>query len=50
VFNAAPPQQEVLAAASLFFWTLTLIVLLKYVGIIIRFDDNGEGASAISAS
>jgi hypothetical protein len=28
---------------SLIFWTLTLIVLVKYVGIIIRFDDNGEG-------
>jgi K+ transporter len=33
----------VLSAASLFFWTLTLIVLFKYVGIVLRFDDNGEG-------
>lgn len=43
VFTAAPGQQEVLNAASLFFWTLTLIVLVKYVGIVLRFDDNGEG-------
>lgn len=50
VFSAAPAQHDVLAAASLFFWTLTLIVLLKYVGIIIRFDDNGEGASALPLS
>ena len=43
VFTAPPTRAEVLAASSLFFWTLTLIVLVKYVGIIIRFDDNGEG-------
>jgi KUP system potassium uptake protein len=41
--DKAPGREEVLAAASLFFWTLTLIVLVKYVGIILRFDDNGEG-------
>lgn len=29
VFSAAPGQQEVISAASLFFWTLTLIVLIK---------------------
>lgn len=38
-----PSAAETLAAVSLIFWTLTLIVLVKYVGIIIRFDDNGEG-------
>jgi len=29
VFSAVPDQQEVISAASLFFWTLTLIVLIK---------------------
>ena len=43
VFTAPPPRAEVLSAASLFFWTLTLVVLVKYVGVILRFDDNGEG-------
>jgi hypothetical protein len=43
VFSSSPDPSTVLAATSLFFWTLTLIVLLKYVGIVIRFDDNGEG-------
>jgi KUP system potassium uptake protein len=45
VFSAAPSSEEVLSAASLFFWTLTLIVLFKYVGIVLRFDDNGEGGT-----
>jgi KUP system potassium uptake protein len=41
--EGVPDAAAVLAATSLIFWTLTLIVLVKYVGIIIRFDDNGEG-------
>eukprot|EP00775_Hariotina_reticulata_P000364 gene364-598_t len=45
VFGTEPSSQEVLSAASLFFWTLTLIVLCKYVGIVLRFDDNGEGGT-----
>ncbi|KIZ05369.1 Potassium transporter 1 [Monoraphidium neglectum] len=45
VFTAPPSREETLSAASLFFWTLTLIVLVKYVGIILRFDDNGEGGT-----
>lgn len=28
---------------SLIFWTLTLIPLFKYVGILLSADDNGEG-------
>jgi uncharacterized membrane protein (DUF485 family) len=43
VLTAPPAREEVLAAASLFVWTLTLIVLVKYVGVVLRFDDNGEG-------
>lgn len=45
VFTAAPSPATVLSAASLFFWTLTLIVLIKYVCIILCFDDNGEGGT-----
>ena len=44
VFTSMPSPADIVSAASLFFWTLTLIVLVKYVGIILRFDDNGEGA------
>lgn len=36
-------HDQVLGSASLFFWTLTLIVLVKYVGVVLRADDNGEG-------
>jgi hypothetical protein len=43
VLSGPPTREEVLAAGSLFVWTLTLIVLVKYVGIVLRFDDNGEG-------
>lgn len=50
VFTAPPDEQRVLSAASLFFWTLTLIVLVKYVAIVLRFDDNGEGDSVMHKS
>ena len=45
-FSKQPDRGTVLSTASLFFWTLTLIVLVKYVGVVLRFDDNGEGARA----
>eukprot|EP00877_Chromochloris_zofingiensis_P013393 jgi/Chrzof1/8307/Cz03g05190.t1 len=38
-------HDQVLGSASLFFWTLTLIVLVKYVGVVLRADDNGEGGT-----
>ena len=28
---------------SIFFWTLTVIVSIKYVGLVLRADNNGEG-------
>src|SRR3954462_13050777 len=34
---------NVLAVLSMMFWTVTLIVSLKYVSIVLRFDNNGEG-------
>lgn len=37
-------QDDILGAVSLIFWTLTLIVLVKYVGLALMADDDGEGA------
>ena len=36
-------SEDILGVMSLIFWTMTLIVLVKYVCIILRADDNGEG-------
>ncbi|MDB5591822.1 KUP/HAK/KT family potassium transporter, partial [Enterovirga sp.] len=38
-----PP--EVYGVASLIIWALTLIVTLKYVAIVLRLDNNGEGGT-----
>lgn len=46
VFTETPTRQDVLCAASLVFWSITLIVLIKYVFIVMLADDNGEGAFA----
>lgn len=44
VFWEPPAQLDVLCAASLVFWSITLVVLVKYVLIVMLADDNGEGA------
>ncbi|MBV9077253.1 MAG: KUP/HAK/KT family potassium transporter, partial [Methylobacteriaceae bacterium] len=36
---------EVLGVISLIFWTLTLIVTIKYVSLVLRMDNNGEGGT-----
>jgi len=36
-------EANVLGVLSLFFWALTAIVSVKYVGLIMRADNNGEG-------
>ncbi|XP_021895758.1 potassium transporter 4 [Carica papaya] len=36
-------EEVIFGAFSLIFWTLTLLPLLKYVGILLGADDNGEG-------
>ncbi|XP_078159777.1 potassium transporter 2 [Carex rostrata] len=38
-------NEEVYGVLSFVFWTLTLIPLLKYVFIVLRADDNGEGGT-----
>ena len=36
-------NEEIYGVMSFVFWTLTLVPLLKYVFIVLRADDNGEG-------
>lgn len=38
-------NEEIYGVVSFIFWTLTLIPLLKYVFIVLRADDNGEGGT-----
>ncbi|KAH6822392.1 K+ uptake permease 6 [Perilla frutescens var. hirtella] len=38
-------NEEIYGVLSLIFWTLTLVPLLKYVFIVLRADDNGEGGT-----
>lgn len=37
-------NEEIFGVLSFVFWTLTLIPLFKYVFIVLRADDNGEGS------
>ncbi|PNW70308.1 hypothetical protein CHLRE_17g714450v5 [Chlamydomonas reinhardtii] len=43
--TSEPSQADILGAISLIFWTLTLIVLVKYVGVVLLADDEGEGGT-----
>ena len=38
-----PTHTNVLAALSALFWAVTLIISIKYVWIVLRFDNKGEG-------
>ncbi|CAL5061036.1 unnamed protein product [Urochloa decumbens] len=38
-------NEEIYGALSFVFWTLTLIPLIKYVTLVLRADDNGEGGT-----
>ncbi|KAM1075932.1 hypothetical protein PS2_023245 [Malus domestica] len=38
-------NEEIFGVLSFVFWTLTLIPLVKYVFIVLRADDNGEGGT-----
>lgn len=44
-FHHTPTQADVLGVTGLIFWTMTLIVLIKYVLIVLRADDSGEGGT-----
>ena len=39
-------MREVFGILSLIFWSLTIVVSLKYLMVIMRFDNKGEGDSA----
>jgi len=38
-----PTPEDVYGVVSLMFWSITLIVSIKYVGIVMRADNDGEG-------
>ncbi|XWS08381.1 hypothetical protein CRYUN_Cryun41cG0074800 [Craigia yunnanensis] len=38
-------NEEIYGVLSFVFWTLTLVPLLKYVFVVLRADDNGEGGT-----
>src|ERR1044071_6686452 len=43
--NAAASEEAILGILSLIIWALILIVTLKYVLILLRADNNGEGGT-----
>jgi len=43
--GAAPTEQAVLGVLSLILWALLLVVTAKYVLILLRLDNNGEGGT-----
>ncbi len=43
VHGVAPTPENVLGVLSLIFWSLTLIISIKYILFVMRADNNGEG-------
>ncbi|KAL3135172.1 hypothetical protein ABBQ38_006263 [Trebouxia sp. C0009 RCD-2024] len=43
--TGTPTETDVLGAMSIIFWTITLIVVVKYMLIVLLADDNGEGGT-----
>ena len=43
--HASLSQPDILGVLSLVFWTLTIVVSLKYVALILRANNNGEGGT-----
>src|SRR5258706_10781947 len=41
--HAAPTPENVLGVLSLIFWSLTLVVTVKYLLFLMRADNDGEG-------
>jgi KUP system potassium uptake protein len=44
-FTANPSYDDLLGVLSLIIWTLTLMVSVKYIIIVLRADDEGEGGT-----
>ncbi|KAL9597327.1 MAG: hypothetical protein Q9179_004302 [Wetmoreana sp. 5 TL-2023] len=49
-FTSKPSYDDLLGALSLIIWTVTLMVSVKYVLIVLRADDEGEGGTQISSA
>jgi KUP system potassium uptake protein len=45
-----PAPAEILSIISLFFWTIMIVVSFKYVLLVLRADDKGEGGILTLAS
>jgi KUP system potassium uptake protein len=41
--GVTPTPANILGVVSLIFWSLTLIVTIKYLGLVMRADNKGEG-------
>jgi KUP system potassium uptake protein len=44
-FTEAPSRPDLLGALSLILWSITMMVTVKYILIILRADNNGEGGT-----
>ena len=44
-FDSAPAKRDLVGALSIIIWTLTMMVTVKYVLVILRADNNGEGGT-----
>ncbi|KAJ5527303.1 hypothetical protein N7513_011462 [Penicillium frequentans] len=44
-FSSEPSKADILGAVSLVIWSLTIMVTIKYVFIVLRADDEGEGGT-----
>jgi KUP system potassium uptake protein len=44
-FTEAPDRANLMGALSLIIWSLTLMVTVKYILIILRADNDGEGGT-----
>lgn len=44
-FSSEPSHDDLFGALSIIIWTLTLMVTIKYVLIVLRADDEGEGGT-----
>ncbi len=47
VFSSTPAPDDVLGTMSLIFWTLTIVVIFKYVSLVLHANDNGEGPQSL---
>jgi KUP system potassium uptake protein len=49
-FSSNPSYDDLVGALSIIIWTLTLIVTVKYMFIVLRADDDGEGTNCRTRS